>query len=344
MRTALRAMLVVAVLVVAAAAWLVWQGFRSLDEPLTVASVVRFKVMPGTNFSRVAADLHTQGILPGPRAWVWYARSEGYAAAIKAGEYAVMPGMTPRELLGKMLRGEVVFYSFTIIDGWRVRDLLDALRRNPDLVKTLPDRPADLMQRLGYTAGDPEGQFLAETYRFESGATDIEILQRSHVAMLHELQSAWQDHDPAIPLKSVDELLTLASIVEKETAVPAELAKVAGLYLHRLAIGMRLQADPTVIYGLGDRYDGDLHTVDLRADGPYNSYTRTGLPPTPIALPGAAAIRASAHPEQTDALYFVASDKDDGSHVFSATLPQQNAAVARYVAHQRAKAAQARAP
>jgi UPF0755 protein len=164
------------------------------------------------------------------------------------------------------------------------------------------------------------------------------------MAMQHELQAVWQDHDPAIALQSADELLIVASIVEKETAVPVELPRVAGLYLHRLAIGMRLQADPTVIYGLGDRYDGSLHSVDLRTDGPYNSYTRTGLPPTPIALPGTAAIRASAHPEATDALYFVASDRDDGTHVFSATLPQQNAAVARYVAHQRARSALGSAP
>ncbi len=341
----LRIVLVALALLAAAGALIVRQGIRSLDEPLAVAAVVRFKVPPGANFSRVAADLHARGIMPAPRAWAWYARSEGVAAAIKAGEYAIQPGMTARELLGKMVRGEVVFYSFTIIDGWRVRDLMDALRRNPDVVRTLPDRPDDLMQRLGFAAGDAEGQFLPETYRFESDTTDVEVLQRAHAAMEHELGTDWQDRDPALPLQSAAELLTLASIVEKETAVPAELARVAGLYLHRLSIGMRLQADPTVIYGLGDRYDGELHTVDLRTDGPYNSYTRTGLPPTPIALPGAAAIRASAHPEQTDALYFVASDRDDGTHVFSATLPQQNAAVARYVAHARARAAAAgRAP
>jgi UPF0755 protein len=344
MRAVLRALLIGAALLVGAGALIVWQGVRSLDEPLAVASAVRFKVPPGTNLSHVAADLHARGIVASPRAWVWYARREGNAAAIKAGEYAIQPGMTPRELLGKMIRGDVVFYSFTIVDGWRVRDLLEALRRNPDLVKTLPERDPDLMQRLGFSAGDAEGQFLPETYRFEGGTTDVEILQRAHVAMQRELQAVWQDHDPGIAVQSADELLIIASIVEKETAVPAELPRVAGLYLHRLAIGMRLQADPTVIYGLGDRYDGSLHSVDLRTDGPYNSYTRAGLPPTPIALPGTAAIRASAHPEATDALYFVASDRDDGTHVFSATLPQQNAAVARFVAHQRAKSTLGGAP
>jgi UPF0755 protein len=343
-KAVIRTGLIASVLVLAALAVLVWQGIRSLDEPLAVAGTTLFKIPPGTSFSRVAADLHGRGILQGPRAWVWYARQSGSAAAIKAGEYAIEPGMTPRALLGKLVRGEVVFHSFTIVDGWRVGDLLDALRRDPDVATSLPARPANLMQRLGYAPGDAEGQFLPDTYRFESGTTDVEFLQRAHAAMLRELDAAWQDRDPQIPLGSAAELLTLASIVEKETAVPTELARVAGLYLHRLAIGMRLQADPTVIYGLGDRFDGVLHAVDLRTDGPYNSYTRAGLPPTPIALPGAAAIRASAHPEQGDALYFVASDRDDGSHVFSATLQQQNAAVARYVAHQRARAAQARAP
>jgi UPF0755 protein len=149
------------------------------------------------------------------------------------------------------------------------------------------------------------------------------------------LDAAWAGRDPAIPLQNADQLLIMASIVEKESAVPEELPKIAGLYLHRLSIGMRLQADPTVIYGLGGSYDGTVHTVDLRTDGPYNTYTRVGLPPTPIALAGAAAINATAHPEKTDALYFVASGKGDGSHVFSATLEQQNAAVAQYLSRQR---------
>jgi UPF0755 protein len=344
LKTALRSLLIVAVLVMGAFAFIAWKGMQSLDEPLGVATVVRFKVSPGTSFSHVASDLHARGIVASPRAWSWYARSQDTAVAIKAGEYAIEPGMTPRQLLSRMVRGEVVFYSFTIIDGWRVRDLLEALRRNQDIVKSLPQGATNLMQRLGLDGGEAEGQFLPETYRFEAGTTDVDILQRAHAAMLHELTLAWADHDPDISLKNADEMLILASIVEKETANPEERAKVAGLYLHRLRIGMRLQADPTLIYGLGDEYDGSLHSVDLRTDGPFNTYTREGLPPTPIALPGVAAIRACAHPQATDALYFVASDKDDGNHVFSATLPQQNAAVARYVAHQRAKGARRAAP
>jgi UPF0755 protein len=238
-----------------------------------------------------------------------------------------------------MVNGQVLLHSFTIVDGWRVEDMLGALRRNPDIAMTLADKAPDLMEKLGSPGVNPEGQFLPETYRFVAGTTDIELLRQAHAALVKELDTDWTNRDPGGPLKDSYELLIMASIVQKESGLPQELGKIAGLYLHRLSIGMRLQADPTVIYGLGDRYDGDIHSVDLRTDGAYNTYTRAGLPPTPIALAGAAVIRASAHPEKTDAIYFVASPKDDGSHVFSSTLEQHNAAVASYVAHQRQKAA-----
>jgi UPF0755 protein len=321
-----------------AAAW-VWFGIRSLDEPLRLAAPVRFKVNPGASFARVAAQLSAQGVISDPRAWIIYARLSGLAPAVKAGEYEIQPGTTPRELLTKMVNGQVLLHSFTIVDGWRVQDMLAALRRNPDIVSTLGDEAADLMQKLGLAGIDSEGEFLPETYRFVTGTTDIELLRQAHAALAKELDSAWAGRDPALPLRDAYELLIMSSIVEKESGLPQELKLIAGLYLHRLSIGMRLQADPTVIYGLGDRYDGDIRTVELRTDGPYNTYTRTGLPPTPIALAAAAVIRATAHPEKTDAIYFVASAKGDGSHVFSATLEQHNAAVASYLAHQRQKAA-----
>jgi UPF0755 protein len=286
----------------------------------------------------------SHGVVAQPKAWVLYARWKGLAAAVKAGEYEIQPGTTPRELLTKMVNGQVLLHSFTIVDGWRVQDMLEALRRNPDVVSTLAQsnaasQSAELMAKLGLSGTDAEGQFLPETYRFIGGSTDVDVLRQAHSALLKELDAAWAGRDPDLPLHTANELLIMASIVEKESGLPQELPKIAGLYLHRYAIGMRLQADPTVIYGLGENYDGDIHTVDLRTDGPYNTYTRAGLPPTPIALPGAAAIHAAARPEKTDALYFVASTKGDGSHVFSATLEQHNAAVAAYVAHQR-KAAQ----
>ncbi len=321
---------------------LFWRGLLSIDEPVKLTAPLRFKVPAGARFAHVAADLASQGVIAQPRAWVLYARLKGLASAIKAGEYEIEPGTTPRALLEKFVSGQVLLHSFTIVDGWRVQDLLLALRRNADVVSTLPEAPQHLMEKLGAPETDPEGQFLPETYRFPSGTTDVDLLRQAHAALVHELEGAWTGRDPSIPLHNADELLIMASIVEKESGLPQELPKIAGLYLRRLSIGMRLQADPTIIYGLGERYEGDLRTVDLRTDGPYNTYTRTGLPPTAIALPGAAAIEATAHPEKTDAIYFVASGKGDGSHVFSSTLEQHNAAVAQYLARQRQRAAESR--
>jgi UPF0755 protein len=314
---------------------------RSLDQPLNVSAPLRFKVPPGSRFARIAAELAERGVIAQPRVWVLYARWKGLASGIKAGEYEIEPGATPRSLLWKMVNGQVLLHSFTIVDGWRVQDMLAAIRKNPDIATTLPDTSQGLMDKLGSPGTDAEGQFLPETYRFPSGTTDLEVLKQAHAALVRVLDSAWAARDPSVPLRTAEELLIVASIVEKESGMAQELPKIAGLYLHRLRIGMRLQADPTVIYGLGERYDGDLHAVDLHTDGPYNTYTRAGLPPTPIALAGAPAIEATAHPATTDALYFVASPKDDGSHVFSATLEEQNAAVARYVAHLRARTAEA---
>ncbi|MDP9084291.1 MAG: endolytic transglycosylase MltG [Pseudomonadota bacterium] len=334
-----RILVIVCVLLASAAAALVWLGVRSLDAPLQLAAPLRFKVSPGASFARVAAELASQGVIAQPRAWVLYARWSGLAPAVKAGEYEIQPRTTPRQLLAKMVSGQVMLHSFTIVDGWRVQDMLSALRRNPDVIMTLPDQAPDLAAKLGLAGSDAEGQFLPETYRFTAGTTDLELLRQAHAALVQELDAAWMNRDAELPLQNAHELLIMASIIQKESGLPQELGKIAGLYLHRFAIHMPLQADPTVIYGLGDRYDGRIHTVDLRTDGPFNTYTRTGLPPTPIALAGSAAIRAAAHPEKTDAIYFVASTKDDGSHVFSSTLEQHNAAVARYVEHQRRKSA-----
>jgi UPF0755 protein len=323
-----------AVAFAACAAVIVGAAAHSLDEPLHLSSALRFKVPPGASFTRVAADLAARGVVAQPKIWALFARWKGLAPLVKAGEYEVQPGTTPRELLMKMVAGQVLLHSFTIVDGWRVTDMLDALRHNPDVLATLGQEnpPSDLMAKLGSPGLGAEGQFLPETYKFVAGTSDVELLKQAHAALTHELELAWVDRDPEIPLHDSYELLIMASIVEKESGLPQELGKIAGLYLHRLGVGMRLQADPTIIYGMGERYQGDIRTVDLRTDGPYNSYTRTGLPPTPIALASAAVIRATARPEKTDALYFVASPKGDGSHVFSATLEQHNAAVAAYLA------------
>lgn len=345
MNGAMRFLLPLMVLLMAAAGGSeIWRGWRALDQPLNVAAALRFKVAPGARLAHVAADLAAQGVLRRPRSWVWYARWKGVAGAIKAGEYEIQPGTTARELLTRMVSGQVLLHSLTIVDGWRVRDLLSALRRNPDIVSTLPASgelaKSDLMEKLGLAGVDAEGQFLPETYRFAGGTSDVELLARAHAALKQVLDTAWASHDSSTPLRSANDLLIMASIVQKESGIPEELPKIAGLYLHRLSIGMRLQADPTVIYGLGDSYDGALRTVDLRTDGPYNTYTRTGLPPTAIALAGAAVIEATAHPQKTDALYFVASAKGDGTHVFSATLDAHNAAVAQYLARPRQAASE----
>jgi UPF0755 protein len=326
MKRTLRVVMLVVLVFAAAGGALIWRGVQSLDEPLNVAAPLRFKV-----------SLGAQGVVAQPRAWVLYARWKGDAAAVKAGEYEIEPGATPRSLLEKMVSGQVLLHSLTIVDGWRTVDVLAAMRRNPEILITLPDAPANLMEKLGLPGVNAEGQFLPETYRFPSGISDLELLREAHAALTHVLDAAWATRDPSLPLQSTHDLLVMASIIQKESGLPDELPKIAGLYLHRLSIGMRLQADPTVIYGLGESYDGSVHSVDLRTDGPYNTYTRTGLPPTPIALAGAAVINATAHPEKTDAVYFVASGKGDGSHVFSVTLEQQNAAVAQYLARQRQK-------
>ena len=318
------------VLVIGVAGGIRW-ALQTLDQPASLPGELIYQVPVHARFAQVAAELQAKGVVSSARIWTLYARWRGQAAQIKAGEYSIAPGITPRRLLQQLIEGQVLLHSFTIVDGWQVRELLDALRNNPSIRVTLPPRVPDLMTRLKLPAHHPEGQFLPETYKVPAGTTDVAVLLLAHAALTKELDAAWASRDPTLPLRSPDELLTLASIVEKETAQPSERAKIAGVYVQRLLTGMRLQADPTIIYGLGERYDGDIRTVDLRTDGPYNTYTRVGLPPTPIALPGAAAIRASAHPENTGALFFVASGQGDGSHVFSTTLKDHNEAVARYL-------------
>ncbi|MFO1465202.1 MAG: endolytic transglycosylase MltG [Steroidobacteraceae bacterium] len=332
---------IAAVLVLAAVFWALrsWEAY--LDKPVALPAPVIYTVPAHARFSKVASDLQAQGVIVHPNLWSWYARWQGIAAQIKAGEYSIAPGVTPRRLLRQLIDGQVLLHSFTIVDGWQVRELLEAMRRGSGLRLTLPPHPTDLMSRLGLSPGHPEGQFLPETYRFAAGTTDVALLTMAHTALVRELQAAWADRDARLPLKSPQELLTLASIVEKETGVPEERAHIAGVYVQRLLIGMRLQADPTVIYGIGERYDGDIRTADLHTDGPYNSYTRTGLPPTPIALPGAASIHASAHPDIDGALYFVASGAGDGSHVFSKNYTEHSQAVSRYLQAMRRRAGSA---
>jgi UPF0755 protein len=274
--------------------------------------------------------LHERGLLD--RSWYFtlYARFSGLAARMQAGEYQIDSTLTPRELLALLVSGRVVQHAFTLIEGWNFHELMQALRGDGVLVQTLPNdaAPERVMAALGFEKTHPEGRFLPDTYHFPRGTNDVQFLQRAHRAMQAYLAEQWGEREENLPLESPDEALILASIVEKETGAAEERPLIAGVFVNRLRKGMKLQTDPTVIYGIGPDFDGNIRRRDLRRDTPYNTYTRYGLPPTPIAMPGRAAIRAALHPEKTDALYFVA--RGDGTHKFSATLAEHEAAVIKY--------------
>ncbi|MDZ7643644.1 MAG: endolytic transglycosylase MltG [Woeseiaceae bacterium] len=317
-----------------------WQAHRLLDQPLQVpAGGVTCEVRPGTALSTVSSRLAERGIVQRPWLLNWYGRITGKAGAIHAGEYLVEAGDTPRTLLDKFVVGSVRLYSFTIVEGWTFREMLQGLGEHPAIERTLAyeDWPA-LLERLEAEYPHPEGLFLPETYRFPRGTSDEEVLRQAYGLLQKALLEEWQARAVNLPLDSPYEALTLASIVEKETARADERARIAGVFVRRLRRGMRLQTDPAVIYGIGESFDGNLTRRDLQRDTDYNTYTRRGLPPTPIALPGRAAIRAALNPEPGDELYFVATGLGDGSHKFSATREQHEAAVREYLARRRESA------
>jgi UPF0755 protein len=259
------------------------------------------------------------------------------AAAVHAGEYEIAAGTTPKQLLDKFVSGEVLLYSMTIVEGWTFRELMAAIAASPLLEHTIvyEDWPATL-ESFDAAATHPEGLFLPETYRFPKGTTDVDLLQQAFDLMQTTLDAEWEGRDEGLPITSPYEALILASIVEKETALAAERPRIAGVFTRRLQKRMRLQTDPTVIYGIGVDFNGNLTRRDMRTDTPYNTYTRRGLPPTPIALPGKAAIHAAVHPEDGNELFFVATGLGDGSHKFSETKAEHDAAVQEYLARQRA--------
>jgi UPF0755 protein len=260
--------------------------------------------------------------------YAWF-RASGHSRAIQAGYYELDAGLTPRSLLDKLVRGEQALRSLTLIEGWNFRDMLKALRESPDLTHDLDGLTAeDIMARIGYPGRHPEGRFFPDTYRMVRGAPASTVLRQAAQAMEQRLALAWAQRAPDAQVRTPDEALILASIIEKETGVDSDRPLVGGVFNNRLRIGMRLQTDPTVIYGLGERFDGNLRRADLLLDTPYNSYTRAGLPPTPIAMPGWASLMAAVQPAQTTALYFVA--RGDGSSHFSATLAEHAAAVRQY--------------
>jgi len=335
-RSGARAALAIVLLaIVAAAAWL-YHDYRSFSASALTppAATTTIDVPVGTSLAGVVRVLDQAGVATG-NPWYWRAlgRELDVAGRLHAGEYALTPGLTPAELLRKMAAGDVVQHRFTIVEGWTFRQLRVALAGDAGLQQTLAAiDDKEVMSRIGAPGAPPEGWFLPETYSYVKGTSDLELLRRAHEAMQKLVDALWSEHPGDFPLDSPYQLLTLASIVEKETAQVAERPQIAAVFLHRLRIGMRLQTDPAVIYGLGAQYDGRIHRRDLDADTPYNTYTRAGLPPTPIALPGKAALTAVIHPAQTDALYFVA--RGDGTHEFSPTLEAHNQAVARYQLHQ----------
>jgi len=301
-----------------------------LSTPITAEKwPVRITVKSGSNFSHLVNDLHDRQLVERSKYLSWYARSENLGHRIKAGNYEFSKGITPVSLLEKIVNGEVIQYSFTIVEGWTFRQMLSALHRHKNIDKKLADLgDKEITQTLSLPNKHPEGQFLPDTYLFPEGTADIQFLSRASKAIYRYLDSEWEKRDENLPLKTPYEALILASIVEKETGVASERPAIAGVFTRRLRKGMRLQTDPTVIYGMGAQFDGNIRRRDLKKDTPYNTYTRYGLPPTPIALPGKAAIKAVLHPADGNSLYFVA--KGDGSHQFSATLEEHNRAVRRY--------------
>jgi len=323
---------VVLVLALAAVAANTYFEYRRFSDGRIASAAATFDVPRGATIPSIAATLEPQTSPLRILYWRLLARELGVAGRLHAGEYALDANMTPRSLLLKMAAGEVIQHHFTIVEGWTFAQLRDALTHDSLLVQTLADiDDAELMRRLGDAGTPVEGQFLPETYSYVKGMSDFDVLRRAHDALGKALQKVWSEHAADSPLSSAYQALTLASIVEKETARAEERPQIARVFLHRLELGMKLQTDPSVIYGLGGAYDGKIHRRDLDADTPFNTYTRTGLPPTPIAMPGKAALEAVAHPAETGALYFVA--RGDGSHEFSATLEAHNLAVAKYQLH-----------
>jgi UPF0755 protein len=317
--------LIAVVLAAGAAAWW-WVTQRPLPLPQEPYALT---VRSGASLRAVAHELTAAGVLPADWTLVALARLERVDRTIKAGNYEIPGGTTLAGLLAKLSQGDVTQTSITIVEGWTFRDLKQALRADGGVAKTAIDlTDAELMRAIGAPGQQPEGWFFPDTYFFASGATDLSILTRAYRTMRQRLDAAWAARAPGLPFGAPYEALILASIVEKETGRIADRPLIASVLVNRLRQGMRLQADPTVIYGIGERFDGNLTKRDLDADSEYNTYTRDGLPPTPIALPSQASLDAVLHPPATPYLYFVS--RGDGSSEFSANLADHNRAVAKY--------------
>ena len=322
-----RLFLLLVVLAAAAAGAAFWW----LQHPLTLAhDEVEVSIEPGTPVREIVRLWHEAGVEDRPELVYQWFRWSGDAKRIRAGSYLISPGATPRTLLEKMVRGDEELESVHVIDGWTIKQMRAALAAAPGLKQTTAGMTDDqLMAAIGAPGTKAEGRFFPDTYVYSRGVKDQLVLKRAHDALERQLQAAWALRAADSPLKSADEALALASVIEKETGAASDRGKVAAVFSNRLRLGMPLQSDPTVIYGMGAAYDGNIHKADLQTDTPYNSYTRTGLPPTPIALPGRDALRAAVRPDASKALYFVS--RGDGTSVFSETLNAHNAAVNQYI-------------
>ncbi len=283
----------------------------------------------GSSLRSIAQQLVSEGVLREPWSFIILVRIQGMASEVKAGNYQLVKGMTAYDLFQMITSGNTVQRGITFIEGWTFKQWRAALNAN-ESVRHLSMHLTDeqILMQIGAIETQPEGLFFPDSYYFSSGMSDLDILKRAYQTMQRKLDTAWRLRDQGLPYTTPYQALIMASIVEKETAQGSERPLIARVFLNRLKLGMRLQTDPTVIYGMGDSFDGNLRKKDLLTDTPFNTYTRTGLPPTPIAMPGMASIEAALHPAQTQALYFVG--KGDGSHAFSATLSEHNRAVVHY--------------
>ena len=328
----LETVLIVAVLVVGGAAW---KTRHALDQHLTMASETLVEVPSGSTPGRMFNRLEADGLL-GDAWWLrlyWRFNLEGQP--LHTGEYRLSPGMTVRDMLGVWQRGEVVQYSLTLVEGWNFRQVRSALAKQEKLQQTLAGlSDSELMDKLGHPGVFPEGRFFPDTYKFTRGMTDAEILTQAYKRLDEVLVQEWSQRADDLPYTEPYQALIMASMVEKETGVPQERGEIAGVFIRRLHTGMLLQTDPTVIYGMGERYTGKLSRADLKQPTPYNTYTNAGMPPTPIAMVGREAIHAALHPQDGTSLYFVA--RGDGSHVFSDDLDAHNNAVREFQLKRRA--------
>ena len=325
--------LLLGLLVLVAAGAGAWAQLRAaMSQPGPAGVPVRIQVPEGARLRSVLGQLQRQGAL---RHALWVEldlRLQGRQPKMQAGLYEIAAHATARQILEQFAEGRVLLSSITIVEGWTVAQMRHALDADADVAhQTAHLSDQQLMQALGHPGEPAEGQFFPDTYRFAAGTSDRKILEMAYQRMQTTLAADWARRAAGLPLANPEQALTLASIIEKETGRPDERPKIAAVFVNRLRLGMRLQSDPTVIYGLGERYDGSIHTRDLQTDTPYNTYTRAGLPPTPIALPGAASLQAALHPAGIDALYFVATGQGDGSHQFSATLAEHDVALRSYL-------------